>query len=82
MRMQSNKTKFIAVDEPTSALDPEGELALFTQLRQARKGKTMLFIAHRFGPLTKHADNIIYMKDGKIVEFGNHASLVDEWRVL
>ncbi|KAK1218562.1 hypothetical protein PQX77_018740 [Marasmius sp. AFHP31] len=77
MRMQSNRIKFVAVDEPTSALDPEGELALFTQLRGARKGKTMLFITHRFGPLTKHADNIICMKDGKIVELGNHASLME-----
>ncbi|KAL0067401.1 hypothetical protein AAF712_005630 [Marasmius tenuissimus] len=77
MRMQSNRIKLVAVDEPTSALDPEGELTLFTQLREARKGKTMLFITHRFGPLTKHADNIICMKDGKIVEFGNHASLME-----
>ncbi|KAK1219146.1 hypothetical protein PQX77_018142 [Marasmius sp. AFHP31] len=77
MRIQSNKIKFVAVDEPTSALDPEGELALFTRLREARKGKTMIFITHRFGPLTKHADNIICMKDGKIVEFGNHAALME-----
>ncbi|KAJ8078037.1 hypothetical protein PM082_000239 [Marasmius tenuissimus] len=77
MRIQSKKIKFVAVDEPTSALDPEGELALFTRLREARKGKTMIFITHRFGPLTKHADNIICMKDGKILEFGNHAALME-----
>ncbi|KAJ8078032.1 hypothetical protein PM082_000234 [Marasmius tenuissimus] len=77
MRIQSDKIKFVAVDEPTSALDPEGELALFTRLREARKGKTMLFITHRFGPLTKHADHIICMKEGKIVEFGTHASLME-----
>ncbi|KAK1215626.1 hypothetical protein PQX77_021746 [Marasmius sp. AFHP31] len=77
MRIQSDKIKFVAVDEPTSALDPEGELALFTRLREARKGKTMLFITHRFGPLTKHADQIICMKEGKIVEFGTHASLME-----
>ncbi|KAL0067405.1 hypothetical protein AAF712_005634 [Marasmius tenuissimus] len=77
MRMQSDKIKFVAVDEPTSALDPEGELALFTRLREARKGKTMLFITHRFGPLTKYADNIICMKDGKVAEFGSHATLME-----
>ena len=59
MRIQSDRIKFVAVDEPTSALDPEGELALFTRLREARKGKTMVFITHRFGPLTKYADNIM-----------------------
>ncbi|KAL0067404.1 hypothetical protein AAF712_005633 [Marasmius tenuissimus] len=77
MRIQSDKIKLVAVDEPTSALDPEGELALFTRLREARKGKTMLFITHRFGPLTKYADNIICMKDGKVAEFGNHTTLME-----
>ncbi|KAJ8078030.1 hypothetical protein PM082_000232 [Marasmius tenuissimus] len=77
MRIQSDKIKLVAVDEPTSALDPEGELALFTRLREARKGKTMLFITHRFGPLTKYADNIICMKDGTVAEFGNHTTLME-----
>ncbi|KAI3616966.1 abc transporter atp-binding protein [Moniliophthora roreri] len=76
MRLNSKKVKFLAVDEPTSALDPEGELELFNNLRAARRGKTMLFITHRFGPLTKHADRIICMKDGRIVECGNHAQLM------
>ena len=59
MRIQSDRIKFVTVDEPTSALDAEGELALFIRLREARKGKTVVFITHRFGPLTKHADNIM-----------------------
>ncbi|KAL0575375.1 hypothetical protein V5O48_006588 [Marasmius crinis-equi] len=76
MRFNSTEVKFVAADEPTAALDPEGELALFTQLRQEREGKTMLFITHRFGPLVKYADRIICMKDGKIVESGDHATLM------
>ncbi|KAL0575376.1 hypothetical protein V5O48_006589 [Marasmius crinis-equi] len=76
MRFNSDRVKFVAADEPTAALDPEGELALFTQLRQERKGKTMFFITHRFGPLVKYADRIICMKDGKIVESGDHATLM------
>ena len=47
------------VDEPTLAMDPEGELHLFDGLRQMREGKTMIFVTHRFGHLTKHADLIL-----------------------
>ncbi|KAK7040285.1 hypothetical protein VNI00_009752 [Paramarasmius palmivorus] len=77
MRLNSEKLKFLAIDEPTSALDPEGELELFNNLRAARYGKTMVFITHRFGPLTKYADRIICMKEGKVVESGTHSRLMD-----
>ena len=59
MRLNSGKIKFIAVDEPSSALDAEGELQLFNRLLEVREGKTMLFVTHRFGHLTKHADKIL-----------------------
>jgi energy-coupling factor transporter ATP-binding protein EcfA2 len=70
MRLNSEKLKFLAIDEPTSALDPEGELELFNNLRAARFGKTMVFITHRFGPLTKYADRIM------LVAFPSSASHV------
>jgi ABC-type bacteriocin/lantibiotic exporter with double-glycine peptidase domain len=57
--MHSGNIKFVAVDEPTSALDSEGEYELFTRLLEARTGKTMIFVTHRFGYLTKHADMIV-----------------------
>lgn len=61
MRFSSNKIHFVAVDEPSSALDPEGEAQLFANLRspEVREGKTMVFVTHRFGHLTKFADQII-----------------------
>ena len=59
MRMNSNNVRFVAVDEPTSALDAEGELHLFKQLLEAREGKTMIFVTHRFGHLTRKADMIV-----------------------
>jgi ABC-type transport system involved in cytochrome bd biosynthesis fused ATPase/permease subunit len=59
MRFNSRKVKFVAVDEPSSALDPEAEFQLFERLREARSGKTMVFVTHRFGHLTKHADLIM-----------------------
>jgi ABC-type transport system involved in cytochrome bd biosynthesis fused ATPase/permease subunit len=59
MRFKTGKIKFVAVDEPSSALDAEGELKLFKRLIAVREGKTMVFVTHRFGHLTKHADQIM-----------------------
>jgi energy-coupling factor transporter ATP-binding protein EcfA2 len=61
MRFKSGKVKFVAVDEPSSALDAEGELQLFTKLLRIREGKTMVFVTHRFGHLTKYADQIMWV---------------------
>jgi len=59
MRFKSGKVNFVAVDEPSSALDADGELQLFNQLIGAREDKTMVFVTHRFGHLTKYADQIM-----------------------
>jgi len=69
--------KFVTVDEPSSALDPEGEYELFKHLREARKGRTMIFVTHRFGHLTKFADLVLCMKEGAVVETGTHQELLD-----
>lgn len=61
MRLMSPRTKLVIADEPTSAMDPLGEYTLFEQLRSLREGKTMIFITHRFGHLTKYADVILYV---------------------
>ncbi|RXW11547.1 hypothetical protein EST38_g14308 [Candolleomyces aberdarensis] len=76
MRMHSGNIRFLAVDEPTSALDSEGEYELFNRLLESRAGKTMIFVTHRFGYLTKHADMIVCMKDGEIAEVGKHSDLI------
>ena len=59
MRLMSDKIKLVVVDEPTSAMDPAGEYELFRTLRSMRQGKTMVFVTHRFGHLTKYADLIL-----------------------
>ena len=59
MRFKSGEVKFVAVDEPSSALDAEGEFKLFERLIAVREGKTMIFVTHRFGHLTKHAHQIM-----------------------
>ncbi|KDR69213.1 hypothetical protein GALMADRAFT_256051 [Galerina marginata CBS 339.88] len=77
MRFNSGKVKFVAVDEPSSALDAEAELKLFENLLAVREGKTMVFVTHRFGHLTRHANLILCMKDGAIVERGSHIELME-----
>lgn len=59
MRLSSGRIKLLVVDEPTSAMDPAGEFQLFERLRAMRTGKTVIFVTHRFGHLTKHADLIL-----------------------
>ncbi|KAF9020484.1 P-loop containing nucleoside triphosphate hydrolase protein [Hymenopellis radicata] len=76
MRFESGRVKFVAVDEPTSALDAEGEAALFENLIKAREGKTLVFVTHRFGHLTKRADLILCLKDGTLAESGTHSELL------
>lgn len=59
MRFKSGKIRFLAVDEPSSALDAEAEVTLLENLLKEREGKTILFVTHRFGKLTRQADLIV-----------------------
>jgi ATP-binding cassette subfamily B protein len=65
----------IILDEPTSALDPKSEADIYESLRDVTKGKTSVFISHRMSS-TKFCDDIIVIDKGKIVEEGNHTSLL------
>ncbi|MUG44533.1 ABC transporter ATP-binding protein [Paenibacillus woosongensis] len=65
----------VILDEPTAALDPLAEAAIFDQFMTLSKGKTAIFISHRLGSC-RNADRIIVMKEGKIVESGNHNELI------
>ncbi|KAG5735025.1 Lipid A export ATP-binding/permease protein MsbA, partial [Termitomyces sp. T112] len=76
MHLNSGRVNFVAVDEPSSALDPEAEFQMFNRLIANRPGKTMVFVTHRFGHLTKHADLILCMKDGAVAESGSHGELM------
>ncbi|ROI06415.1 peptidase domain-containing ABC transporter [Chryseobacterium sp. G0240] len=68
---------FILFDEATSALDAENEKVIHDNLQQFFKGKTVVIIAHRLSTV-KNADQIIVLKHGKIVEQGNHQTLVEK----
>lgn len=65
----------LLLDEATSALDNETELYVQQALHQLMKNRTTLIIAHRLSTI-QHADLIIAMDHGKIVEMGSHAELL------
>jgi ATP-binding cassette subfamily B protein len=67
--------QYIFFDEATSALDAENEKIIHDNLQEFFKGKTVVIIAHRLSTV-KNADNIIVLKNGEIVEQGNHSELV------
>lgn len=66
--------KYLFFDEATSALDSNNEKVIMQNLNEFYKGKTVLVIAHRLSTVM-NADQIIVMKDGEIVEQGNHFEL-------
>ncbi|MCY7318769.1 MAG: lipid A export permease/ATP-binding protein MsbA [Ramlibacter sp.] len=65
----------VVLDEATSALDAESEQAVKSALQRLMAGRTTLIIAHRLSTI-EHADRILVMSAGKIVEEGSHASLL------
>jgi ATP-binding cassette, subfamily B, bacterial len=65
----------LILDEPTSALDTETEATLLATLRQLSAGRTTLIIAHRLSTV-RHADNIVVLNEGRIVESGTHDELL------
>lgn len=65
----------VILDEATSALDTESEQAVKAALAKLTAGRTTLIIAHRLSTI-EHADEIVVMHQGRIVERGTHAQLI------
>lgn len=67
---------YIFLDEATNALDANNEQAIVRNLDTFYKGKTVVIVAHRLSTV-RHADQIIVIERGKIIETGDHQSLID-----
>ena len=63
-------------DEATNALDAKNERSIVMNMKEILVGKTTFIVAHRLSTV-KNADLILVMDHGRIVEQGNHKSLID-----
>ncbi|TWW00452.1 peptidase domain-containing ABC transporter [Chitinophaga pinensis] len=66
---------FLFFDEATSSLDANNEKVIMENLQEFFKGRTVVIIAHRLSTV-KHADKIIVLDKGEIIEEGDHTELV------
>jgi subfamily B ATP-binding cassette protein MsbA len=67
----------LILDEATSALDTESEKLVQEALNHLMQNRTSLIIAHRLSTI-QHADVILVMENGEIVERGRHQELLDK----
>ena len=65
----------LILDEPTAALDPIAENNLYLKYRELTKGKTSVYISHRFAS-TRFCDRIVLLGDGVVQESGSHDELM------
>jgi len=74
-RMVLKRPRLLVLDEATSALDVDTERQVTRNLAEIYRGSTVLFITHRLTSL-RHADRILVMHQGALVEQGSHAELM------
>lgn len=69
-------SQFLLLDEVTSGLDAESEREMLVALEDLCKGRTVIFTTHRMRTVL-HADRIIVIDQGKILEKGSHQELME-----
>lgn len=69
--------KYLFLDEATNALDTVNEQKIVKALNSAFENRTVVIIAHRLSTI-RHADQIVVMDKGQIVEIGNHEQLMEK----
>jgi len=75
-RVVLRNPSILILDEATSSIDTRTEILIQKAMRNIMKGRTSFVIAHRLSTI-KDADLILVMKDGNIIEQGNHVELLD-----
>jgi ATP-binding cassette subfamily B protein len=70
-----NGASILVLDEPTAALDVRAEAAFFDKFLDVTRGATALLISHRFSSV-RHADRIVVLAGGKVIEQGTHEELL------
>jgi subfamily B ATP-binding cassette protein HlyB/CyaB len=68
--------RMLILDEATSALDPESEAVVNANLQRIASGRTVIVVSHRMSSLTE-CDQILVMEQGKILDMGPHATLLE-----
>lgn len=76
-RMVLSEPKVVILDEATSALDAETERRLHSAMAEFLRGRTTLIIAHRLSAV-RQADRILVFESGRVVEEGDHGSLMEK----
>ena len=69
--------EIVILDEATSSIDTRTEMKIAEAFNKIMEGRTSFVIAHRLSTI-KNADLILVMKDGAIIEIGNHLSLLEK----
>ncbi len=68
--------EMLILDEPTASLDARAEYEIFAHMKELTKGKTAIFISHRFSTV-RLADRIFVLDNGCISEAGSHQELLE-----
>ena len=76
-RVMLNNPPVLILDEATSSIDARTELKVKRALDKMMRGKTSFIVAHRLSTI-KEADIILVMKDGHIIERGNHEEVLKQ----
>jgi ABC-type multidrug transport system fused ATPase/permease subunit len=69
--------KLLLLDEATAALDNESELRVQQALDRLMVNRTTVVVAHRLSTV-QHADSIVYIEGGRVIEQGTHAELINK----
>ena len=67
----------LILDEATSSIDTRTEIKIQDAFAKLMKGRTSFIVAHRLSTI-QNADRILVMKDGSIIEQGNHEELLEQ----